>query len=87
MTIIIHLKIFYVITFLSCLIYWNLLSFSCSVRVFLPLKVETERILLTLVKFQLLVNYLPGDDKLTLNHRPSTRVRFEMLSQRHKVLG
>ena len=42
MTIITHLKIAFIITFLSCLIYWNLLNFSCKCEVISSTKVVLE---------------------------------------------
>ena len=88
MTIITHLKITFVITFLSCLIYWNLLNFSCECEGISSFEVVPEYFLLTLNKIQLLENHLPRDDKLTLNQSPSgLSIGVEILTQRNKMLG
>ena len=88
MTIITHLKITFTITFLSGLIYWNLLIFSCEYEGISSFEVVPECFLLTLGKIQFLENHLPRDNKLTLNYSPSgLSIGVEMLTQRHKILG
>ena len=88
MTIITHLKITFTITFLSGLIYWNLLNFSCECEGISSSKVVPEYFLLTLCKIQFLENHLPRDNKLTLNQSPSgLSIGVEMSTQRHKILG
>ena len=88
MTIIAHLKITFTITFLSGLIYWNLLNFSFEGEVISSFQVVPEYFLLTLGKIQFLENHLPRDNKLTLNQSPSgLSIEVEMLTQRHKILG
>ena len=71
MVIITHLKITFIITFLSGLIYWNLLSFSCECEGISSFEIVPEFFLLTLGKIQLLENHLPRQDKLTLNSKRS----------------
>ena len=88
MTIITHLKITFTITFLSGLIYWNFLNFSCEGEGISSFEVVPEYFLLTLGKIQFLENHLPRDNKLTLNQSPSgLSIGVEMLTQRHKILG
>ena len=88
MTIITHLKITFTITFLSGLIYWNLLNFSCECECISSFEVVPEYFLLTLGKIQFLENHLPRDNKLTLNQSPSgLSIEVEMLTQTHKILG
>ena len=88
MTIITHLKITFIITFLSRLIYWNLLNFSCKCEVISYFEVVPKYFLLTLGKIQLLENHLPRDDKVTLNQSPSRLSNeAEMLTLMQKVLG
>ena len=87
MTIITHLKITFIITFLSGLIYCNLLNLSCECEGISSFEVIPE-FLLTLGKIQLLENHLPRDNKLALSQSPSgPSIEIEMLTQRHKVLG
>ena len=59
MTIITHLKITFTITFLSGLIYWNFLNFSCEGEGISSFEVVPEYFLLTLGKIQFLENHLP----------------------------
>ena len=88
MTIISHLKITSIIFFLSGLIYWNLLNFSCECEGISSFEVVPEYFLLTLGKIQLLQKHLPRDNKLSRNQSPSRlSIGVEMLTQRHKVLG
>ena len=88
MTIITHLKITFTITFLSGLIYWNLLNFSCEGEGISYFEVAPEYVLLTLGKIQFLENHLPRDNKLTLNQSSNgLSIGVEMLAQRHKILG
>ena len=67
MKIITNLKITFMITFLSGLICWNLLSFTCNFNCkcegIFSFEVVPDQFLLTLGKFQLLENHLPRDDK------------------------
>ena len=87
MTIITHLKITFIITFLSGLIYWNLLTFSCGCEDISSFEVVPEYFLLSLSNIQLLGKHLPRDDKLTLNQNPSRlSIGIEMLTQRYKML-
>ena len=87
MTIITHLKITFTITFLSGLIYWNLLNFSCKGEGITSFEVAPEHFLLTLGKIQFLKNHLLRDNKLTLNQSPTgLSIGVEMLTQRHKLL-
>ena len=87
MTIITNLKITFIITFLSGLIYWNLLNFSCECEGISSFEVVAECFLLTLSKIQLSENHLPRDDKLTLNQGPSgLSTGVEMLTQKHRIL-
>ena len=65
------LKITFIITFLSGLIYWNLLSFRCKCDGISFFEVVNEHFLLTLGKIQLLENHLLRDHKLTLDQSPS----------------
>ena len=88
MTIITHLKITFTITFLSGLIYWNLLNFSFECECISSFEVVPEYFLLTLGKIQFLENHLPRDNKLTLNQSPSgLSIGVETLIQRRKILG
>ena len=88
MTIITHLKITFTITFLSGLIYWNLLNFSFESECTSSFGVVPEYFLLTLDKIQFLENHLPRDNKLTLNQSPTgLSIEVETLIQRHKILG
>ena len=88
MTIITHLKITFTITFLSGLIYWNLLNFSFECECISSFEVVPEYFLLTLSKIQFLKNHLPRDNKLTLKQSPSgLSIGVETLIQRHKILG
>ena len=88
MTIMTHLKITFTITFLSHLIYWNLLNFSFECECIFSFEVVPEYFLLTLGMIQFLENHLPIDDKLTLNQSPcGMSIGFETLIQRHKILG
>ena len=74
-------------TFLSCLVYWNLLSFRCECESISYCEVLPGRFLLALDKFQLLENHLLRDDKLSLNQsRSGLCIKADMLTQRHKVL-
>ena len=88
MTIMAHLKITFTITFLSHLIYWNLLNFSFECECIFSFEVVPECFLLTLGKIQFLENHLPRDNKLTLNQSPcGMSIGVETLIQRHKILG
>ena len=88
MTIITHLKITFTITFLSGLIYWNLLNFSFECECISSFEVVPKYFLLTLSKIQFLKNHLPRDNKLTLKQSPSgLSIRVETLIQREKILG
>ena len=88
MTIITHLKITFTITFLSGLIYWNLLNFSFECECISSFEVVPKYFLLTLSKIQFLKNHLPRDNKLTLKQSPSgLSIGVETLIQRHKILG
>ena len=88
MTIITHLKITFTITFLSGLIYWNLLNFSCECECISSFEVVPEYFLLTLGKIQFLESHLPRDNKITLNQSPNgLSIGAAMLIQGHKILG
>ena len=88
MTIITHLKINFTITFLSRLIYRNLLNFSFECECISSFEVVLEYFLLILSKIQCLKNHLPRDNKLTLKQSPSgLSIRVETLIERHKILG
>ena len=87
MTIITHFKITFIITFLSDLIYWNLVNFSCECESISSLEVVPEYFLQILSKIQLLENHLPRNDKLTLNQVPiGLSIGTEMLTQRRNML-
>ena len=88
MTIITHLKITFTLTFLSGLIYWNLLNFSFECECISFFEVVPEYFLLTLGKIQFLENHLPRDNKFTLNQSPGgPSIGVETLIQKHKILG
>ena len=83
MAIMAHLKITFIITFSSGMIYWNLLNFNCECEGIFFLEVVPENFLLTLGKIQFLENRLPSDDKLALNQSPNgLSIGVEMLNQR-----
>ena len=83
-----HLKITFIIAFLSGLICWDFLSFIGECEDISSFEVVPEYCLLTLGNIQLLGNHLSRDDKLTFNQSPSGLSNgTEMLFQRHKVLG
>ena len=82
------MKITFTTTFLSGLIYWNLLNFSCECEGISSFEVVPAYFLLTLGKIQFLENHLPRDNILTLNESPSgLSIGVEILTQRHKILG
>ena len=86
MTIITHLKMTFIITFLSGLIYWSLLSFSCECEGISSFEVVPDNFLLTLDKIQLLENHFPRDDKLAQNQSPNgLSIWIEMLTQRVQI--
>ena len=86
MTIITHLKITFTITFLSGLIYWNLLNFILVCECISSFEVVPEYFLLTLSKIKFLENHLPRDNKLTPNQSPSgLSIGVETLIQRRKI--
>ena len=81
MKIITQLKITFVITFLSGLIYWSLLN--CSIEGISSFEFVPENFLLTLGKIQLLENQI--DVKLAPNQSPiGLSVGLEMLTQGRK---
>ena len=87
MTIITPLIITFTITFLSGLIYWNLLSFSFECECISSSEVVPEYFLLTLDKIQFLENHLRKDKIFTLNQSPSgLGIGVETLIQRNKIL-
>ena len=88
MTIITHLKIAFTITFLSGLIYWNLLNFSFECECISFFELVPEYFLLTLGKIHFLENRLSRDNKFTLNQSPGgPSIGVEKLIQKHKILG
>ena len=87
MTTITHLKITFKITFLSGLIYWNLLNFSFEWEYISSFEVVPKYFLLRLSKIQFLKNHSTRDNKSTLKQRPSgLSIGVETLIQRHKIL-
>ena len=88
MTIRTHLKITFTITFLSGLMYWNLLNFSFEWEYISSFEVVPKYFLLTLSKTQFLKNHSPRDNKSTLKQSPSgLSIGVETLIQRHKILS